>query len=104
MRVVRNIVATGRTITVTIHQPAIDIFEVGLTASTQLAFVPAAGKERGLHSLHMHAVVTHAATELASAPQQLAFRMTLSLAAQFIALLFVFMPCRPVMRYWIAVC
>eukprot|EP00891_Asterochloris_glomerata_P006227 jgi/Astpho2/6227/Aster-03635 len=27
MRVVRNIVATGRTITVTIHQPAIDIFE-----------------------------------------------------------------------------
>jgi hypothetical protein len=28
MRVVRNIVNTGRTIACTIHQPAIDIFEV----------------------------------------------------------------------------
>jgi ABC-type multidrug transport system ATPase subunit len=28
MRVVRNIVDTGRTIACTIHQPAIDIFEV----------------------------------------------------------------------------
>ena len=28
MRVVRNIVDTGRTITCTIHQPSVDIFEV----------------------------------------------------------------------------
>lgn len=28
MRVVRNIVDTGRTITCTVHQPSIDIFEV----------------------------------------------------------------------------
>lgn len=29
MRVMRNIADTGRTITCTIHQPSIDIFEVG---------------------------------------------------------------------------
>jgi ABC-type multidrug transport system ATPase subunit len=29
MRVVRSIADTGRTITCTIHQPSIDIFEVG---------------------------------------------------------------------------
>lgn len=29
MRVVRNIVDTGRTITCTVHQPSIEIFEVG---------------------------------------------------------------------------
>ena len=81
MRVVRNIVATGRTITVTIHQPAIDIFEVSSIASTPLKSVPAAGTERGLHSVHTHAVLTHAASNLASATQQLAVRMTLQLGS-----------------------
>ena len=32
MRVVRNIVDTGRTITCTVHQPSIDIFEVAQRA------------------------------------------------------------------------
>ena len=71
MRVVRNIVATGRTITVTIHQPAIDIFEVSSTDGSQLTSVPAAVSERGLHSMHVHAVCrpvaavsTHAAKKL----------------------------------------
>jgi hypothetical protein len=36
MRVVRNIVDTGRTITCTVHQPSIDIFEVR-EPSTSLA-------------------------------------------------------------------
>lgn len=80
MRVVRNIVATGRTITVTIHQPAIDIFEVSSIRLTHLKSLLAAVSTRVLHSMHVHAVCrpaaavfTHAAeAALASASQQLA--------------------------------
>ena len=81
MRVVRNIVATGRTITVTIHQPAIDIFEVSLTDSTQLESVFAAANEKGVHFLPVHAVCRPAGSvklqnaALASAFQQLEFQI-----------------------------
>jgi len=40
MRVVRNIVNTGRTIACTIHQPAIDIFEVRSGLSVQELQLP----------------------------------------------------------------
>ena len=42
MRVVRNIVNTGRTIACTIHQPAIDIFEVWVLTSCVLSTLPVA--------------------------------------------------------------
>ena len=37
MRVVRNVADTGRTIVCTIHQPAIDIFEVRLPSLAPMA-------------------------------------------------------------------
>ena len=37
MRVVRNIVDAGRTITCTVHQPSIDIFEVAAARAQQHA-------------------------------------------------------------------
>lgn len=40
MRVVRNIVDTGRTITCTVHQPSIEIFEVRCTAHAVRARAP----------------------------------------------------------------
>ena len=49
MRVVRNIVDTGRTIACTIHQPAIDIFEVIPTWTLQAPSAEPAQWRNGNH-------------------------------------------------------
>ena len=50
MRVVRNVADTGRTIVCTIHQPAIDIFEVGPADASECA-AAATGFQRTLYAV-----------------------------------------------------